>query len=333
MGGRVKKLVAVPALIVVAIVSIQAQDPATPLPSIQETVRAGAAKAARQPTFRSVSSVVALNVTVTHGKKLVTGLTQEDFQVYEDGVQQEVRFFESRAVPIDLILLLDASSSMRDRMETVHEAAKSFMKMLRPGDRGAIVAFADRVTVMQDLTSDAEAIEAAISSTQAVGATSLHTALYVALKEFGRPAAGDGEVRRQAIAVLSDGEDTASLVSFDDVVALARKTGVNVYTIGLQSDFYARQSRVPVKRSFTDAEYSLRTLARETGAQSFFPAGVHQLRDVYDAIAEELESQYSIAYSPSDRRIDNRFRRILVRVTADPAFKPRARTGYTAESN
>ena len=74
-------------------------------------------------------------------------------------------------------------------------------------------------------------------------------------------------------------------------------------------------------------------LAKETGAQAFFPAGVHQLRDVYDAIAAELESQYSLAYSPTNRRVDGRFRRIIVRVTADPGFRSRARTGYTAESN
>jgi Ca-activated chloride channel family protein len=274
--------------------------------------------------------MVALNVTVLDGKKLVTGLTQSDFQIYEDGVQQEVRFFESRAVPMDVILLLDTSSSMRDKMQTVHDAAKSFMKMLRPGDRGAVVAFADRVSVVQGLTSDSTAIEAAISSTVAQGATSLHTALYVALKEFGRPAASDGEVRRQAIAVLSDGEDTSSLVAFDDVVALARRTGVNVYTIGLQSNF---GSEAPPKRGFSQADHALRTLARETGAQAFFPSGTHQLRDVYDTIADELESQYSIAYAPSNRRVDGRFRRIIVRVTADPSFKPRARTGYTAESN
>ena len=329
-----KSFVTVPALMVAAIVTAQAQKPVPPLPSIHETASTRAGALISQAKFRSVTSVVALNVTVTNGNKLVTGLTEGDFQVYEDGVQQDVRFFESRAVPMDVILLLDASSSMRDKMPTVHEAAKSFMKMLRPGDRGAVVAFADNVKVVQGLTSDGAAIETALSSTEAMGATALHNAIYIALKEFGRPAAVDGEVRRQAIAVLSDGEDTASLVSFDDVVALARRTGVNIYTIGLQSDFESDRGRPPVKKnSFSQADYSLRMLARETGAQAFFPAGVHQLRDVYDAIAEELESQYSIAYSPTNRRIDNRFRRIVVRVTADPAFKSRARTGYMAESN
>jgi Ca-activated chloride channel family protein len=320
----VKKFVTVPALMLALIVTASAHP--------HDPVASPAQRAGSQARFRSVTSLVALNVTVTDGKKLVTGLTQDNFEVYEDGVQQDVRFFESRTVPMDIILLLDTSSSMRDKMETVHAAAKGFMKMLRPEDRGAVVAFDNKVSVLQGLTSDSQAIEAAISSTKAMGATALHNALYVALKEFGRPAASEGQVRRQAIAVLSDGEDTSSLVTFDDVVALARKVGVNIYTIGLQSTYDAER-RQPGRSTFSDAEYALRLLARETGAQAFFPAGAHQLRDVYNTIAEELEAQYSLAYAPSNRRMDGGFRRIIVRVTADPAFKPRARTGYTAESN
>ena len=177
--------------------------------------------------------MVALSVTVLDGSKPVSGLTQGDFEVFEDGVQQQVQFFESRSVPLDVILLLDTSSSMGDKIEVVHEAARGFMKRLRPGDRGAVVTFADSVNVMQELTSDTAAIDTAINRTQAKGATALHTPIYVALKQFGLSGSGTAEVRRQAIAVLSDGEDTKSLVSFDDVMAMARKTGVNIYTIGL----------------------------------------------------------------------------------------------------
>ncbi len=97
------------------------------------------------------------------------------------------------------------------------------------------MTFADTVNVVQDLTSDQAAIETAINGAQAHGSTALRTAIYVALKQFGRSASAGGEVRRQAIAVLSDGEDTKSAVSFDDVMALARKTGVNIYTIGLRT--------------------------------------------------------------------------------------------------
>ena len=275
--------------------------------------------------------MVALSVTVLDGRKLVSGLHQQDFEIYEDGVQQQVQFFESRSVPLDVILLLDTSSSMNDKMEVVHQAARGFMKMLRPGDRGAVVTFADSVNVVQALTPDAEAIASAINSVQAKGSTSLRNAVYVALKQFGRRAQDSGEVRRQAIAVLSDGEDTASVVSFDDVMALARQSGVNIYSIALRSQ-YAALRDASERRYFSDADYSMKSLAQETGGQAFFPTNINELKGVYDAIAGELSAQYSLGYSPSNPRNDGRFRRIIVRVTSNPSFRPRARTGYTADA-
>jgi Ca-activated chloride channel family protein len=318
-------LLSVLALVLAAPAVFAQQDPGPQLPPAPQTP---APQTPSQPKiFRSSASMVALNVTVLDGNKPVGGLERADFEVYEDGVQQTLRFFESRAVPLDVILLLDTSSSMRDKMEVVHDAARGFMTMLRPEDRGAVVSFSDSVKVVQPLTADPSLIEAAIGATNARGATSLYNALYVALKEFGRAVGDTGEVRRQAIAVLSDGEDTASLLSFDDVMKLARKMGVGVYTIALQSELTARGRQ----RQFSDAEYAMRTLARETGAQSFFPRTVHDLKGVYDAITDELTSQYSIGYSPTNARADGRFRRIIVRVATNPHYRPRTRTGYTAE--
>jgi Ca-activated chloride channel homolog len=308
------------ALLALAAVT-HAQDPVPQLPAVDGPAR---------PVFRSSTNMVALNVTVMNGHKLVTGLQPQDFEVYEDGVRQQLRFFESTDVPMDVILLIDASSSMRDRMPVVHDAAKGFMQMLRSGDRGAVVAFAENIRVAQELTSDAAAIERAINATSANGATALNDAIYIALKQFGRPAKDGHDVRRQALAVLSDGEDTASLIGFDEVVALARKTGVSIYTIGLQSDSGTARRSLGIEQ-FSNAAYSLKTLARETGAQSFFPTNVHQLKNVYGSISDELEAQYSLAYSPTNTHADGRFRRILVRVIAGPSFRSRTRTGYTAD--
>lgn len=298
---------------------LSAQGPASP----QDT--------RQTPTFVSSTNLVALNVTVTDGGRLVSGLSREQFRVFEDGVEQEVRFFESTSVPLDLILLLDTSSSMRDRMPAVHDAARAFMKILRPGDRGAVVSFNEHVRVQQALTDDWAALEAAIGAATARGSTALHNAIYVALKEFGMGAVSDQQVRRQAIAVLSDGDDTSSLVTFEDVVALARITGVNVYTIGLQSAPAGSRGSSPARAPVSSASYTLNQLARETGARAFFPAGAHELKDVYGAIAAELGAQYSIAYSPTNGSADGRFRRVLVRIPEKPAFQPRTRTGYTAE--
>jgi len=281
--------------------------------------------------FRSAANLVSVNVSVLDGsgRRFVTDLSRNDFAIYEDGVQQQVSFFESSQVPVDLIVMLDASSSMSDKMSVVHEAANNFLRTLRPGDRGAVISFADQVQVIEAMTTDRAKLEAAVNSTFARGGTALNNALYVALRQFGGATAGDGPVRRRAIALLTDGEDTSSIVSFDDVLELARKSGVNIYTIALQS---APNPAVGTGRKFlSPAQFSLKSLAQETGGEAFFPAQVSELHNVYGSIAQELSCQYSIGYTPSNGRADGRFRRITVRVASHPEMKPKTRAGYTAD--
>lgn len=287
----------------------------------------------QSPVFRSGTNVVALNVTVIDpNKQYVAGLTAGDFAVYEDGVPQQLQFFEASNVPLDLILLLDTSSSMVDKIDVVREAAKGFINTLRQGDRGAVIVFSDTVDVLQPLTGDRGVLSSAVDSTTAKGATALHNAIYIALKQFGRTARSSGDVRRQAIAVLSDGADTASVVSFDDVLGIARKSGVNIYTIALQSKYAAAKLAASgQRRYFSESEYAMKTLATETGAQAFFPLEARELKNVYGMIARELSSQYSIAYSPLNSRADGGYRRIVVRLTTRPELSLRTRSGYTAD--
>src|SRR5207244_3515785 len=157
--------------------------------------------------------------------------------------------------------------------------------------------------------------------------TAMNNAVYISLKQFGMAARPDGDPRRQAIVVLSDGEDTSSLVSFDDVLGLARRMGVNIYTVSLQSKEAAAQA---AHRYFSEADYAMKTLARETGAQSFFPAPA-ELKSVYGSIAAELANQYSIGYVPANGRPDGRFRRIVVQIVTKPGLRSRTRPGYMAE--
>jgi len=290
------------------------------------------AQAAQSQVFRSGSALVALNVTVQdHGAKYVAGLQPSDFAVYEDGIKQDVRFFESSSVPVDLIVLLDTSSSMSDKMDVVHEAATGFLKTLRLADRGAVVSFADSVTILQPLTSDHALLEKAVRGTSAHGSTALHNAVYISLKQFGQAARQDGEPRRQAIVVLSDGEDTSSLVSFDDVLGVARRSGVSIYTVAVQSKYAAQQlTEQGGRRYFSESDYSMKALARETGAQAFFPAPA-ELKGVYGSIATELANQYSIGYVPANGSPDGRFRRVVVQVVTRPELRPRTRLGYTAD--
>lgn len=281
------------------------------------------------PSFQSAVSLVALNVTVQDGKaQYVTGLRPEDFRVLEDGVVQDVRFFESSSLPIDLIVLLDTSSSMLDKLGIAQRAARGFLDTLRPGDRGAVIAFNHAVHTVVPLTADRCALDQAINATVAGGNTALHTAIYVALKKFGLAIQGDTAVRRQAIAVVSDGEDTSSLVTFDDVLGLARQTGINVYTVRLQSGDPLRDINPRSQRVAEVADFEMKTLARETGGLSFFPPP-KQLQTVYASIAKELANQYSIGYEPK-RTIDGAFRRVQVQLVNRPDLRARTRAGYVA---
>lgn len=309
--------------------AVSAQTSAPQQPSASQQPQTAAPVA----TFKSSAELVALNVTVLDQQQnYVAGLAEGDFAVFEDGVKQDVSFFASDQIPLDLIVLLDASASMLDKMTVAREAALGFLRTLRDRDRGAIVAFNDGTRILQPLTSNLADLEAAIHGAQPSGATALHNAIYVALREFGRSAKQAGEVRRQAIAVFSDGEDTASLISFDDVLEQARRSGVSIYTISLQSRSVIAQRTLGRHRYFSQSEYSMKTLAQDTGGQAFFPARIQELSGVYGRIAAELGSQYSLAYAPKNIRRDGRFRRVIVQILTRPDARPRTRTGYVADS-
>jgi VWFA-related protein len=294
-------------------VAMRAQD----IPRVSEPPR---------PIFRSSAALVSLNVTVQDkSAKYVAGLQPDDFAIYEDGIKQHVRFFESTTVPLDLIVLIDTSSSMVDKIGIVHDAAAGFLSTLRNVDRGAVVAFADTVSILQPLTSDRAALDHAVRSTAARGKTSLNTAVYVALRQFGQGARTSSAPRRQAIVLLSDGADTSSPISLDDVLRVARSSGVSIYTVSLQSN-----GPPSTARTDTDAsDRALRTLARETGGASFVPEP-GMLKSVYHSIATELANQYSIGYVPVDEHTDGRFRRIVVQVLTGSALRSRTRLGYVA---
>jgi Ca-activated chloride channel homolog len=282
--------------------------------------------AAQQPSFRSAIDVVSMSVTVTDpGNRYVTDLTEKDFEVFEDGVKQELTLFNRTNLPVALSLLIDTSSSMEDRMATAQEAAIGFVRKLRPTDVGEVIGFDSRAEVLQKFTSNTAELEQAIRKTVAGGSTSLNNALYISLKGLKKiPVRQEEEIRRQAIVLLSDGEDTSSLVSFDDVLDLARRSETAIYAIGLMEDGSGTQSK-----GFREATYALRQLTTDTGGRAFFPADVKALASVYGQIYDELSSQYTIGYTSKNPRRDGSWRRIVVRV-ARPNTQARTKQGYYA---
>ena len=302
--------------------------------TVAAAVVAAAALATAQqrqgPSFRAGIEIVSLNLTVLDGtSKYITDLQAEDFSVFEDGVNQEVTFFNRTNLPIALAILLDTSASMETRLPTAQEAAIGFARRLRPQDLAEVVDFDSRVVVLQDFTSGAAELEQAIRRTSAGGSTSLYNALYIALTSLKKVMARNvDEIRRQAIVVLSDGEDTSSLLPFEEVLDLAKRSETAIYTIGLRSGEPASSS----SRGFKEAEFVLKQFALQTGGRSFFPNRIQDLAAVYGQISDELSSQYTVGYTSKNQKRDGAWRRVSVRVTR-PSGTVRTKQGYFAPTS
>jgi Ca-activated chloride channel family protein len=301
---------------------VPAGDPVTqpPLPAPPP-----APSAKPQPSFRIGVEVVSLNVTVINGEsRFVTDLEQNEFLVFEDGAKQDVTFFTRSQLPIALAILLDTSASMDDKLATAQEAAIGFARRLRPEDQAQVIDFDSRVNILQGFTNDGAALEKAIRSTAAGGSTSMYNAIYIALNEMKKVRAqSTEEIRRRAIVVLSDGEDTSSLLPFEEVLELAKRAETAIYTIGIRS-------RDPAGlRGFREAEFVLKQLAYETGGRAFFPGSVAELPAIYTLISDELSSQYTLGYTSRNPRRDGSWRRVVVRL-GRPSMTARTKQGYYA---
>jgi Ca-activated chloride channel family protein len=294
------------------------------------TMRGELLVGAQAPAFKSGVDMVPLTVTVTDARgKYVTGLTDKDFTVLEDGVAQSLTFFAREDVPLDLALLLDTSSSMEADLPLAQAAAKGLVHRLRDCDRGALVEIKAAANIPRPLTSNRALIEQTIDGLWTSGATALYDALYITLKEFERDRRNTTGVRRQVIVLLSDGLDTHSHIAFDDVLELSRHTGVSTYAIALRSDA-ARIPRAERDDQTLRADYTMSAVAKESGGRTFFPKSSKELPAIYDSIATELEHQYELGYSPLRPGGDGRFRHVSVLLPPGTNAVARTRTGYSS---
>jgi Ca-activated chloride channel family protein len=280
-----------------------------------------------QTPFRAAVDLVSLNVTVTEGTgKYVTDLNAADFAVFEDGVKQDVTFFNRTNLPIALALLIDTSASMENKLPTAQEAAIGFAKKLRQQDLAEVVDFDSRVVVLQSFSNSLGELEQAIRRTSAGGSTSLYNAVYIALKDLKKVVAKSSEeIRRQAIVVLSDGEDTSSLLPFEEVLDLAKRSETAIYSIGLR----AGEGTGVSAKGFKEAEFVMRQFSQETGGRSFFPNQIADLAGIYGQISDELSSQYTVGYTSKNPKRDGSWRRVVVRVVR-PNLTARTKLGYFA---
>jgi Ca-activated chloride channel family protein len=290
-------------------------------------VRIAAAQsgAGQQPpaTFRSSVDLVTLHVSVLDDSgRYLTDLEQPEFEVFEDGRPQELRVFEPGGYPLAVTLFLDISSSMSHVFPKAQEAAIEFLQRLAPQDVASIVAFGDRVNILQTFTADQQALERAARQARARGATRLFNALYVGLKELSTSTTDDRSVPHGRLAVLLTDGDTASLVSFDDVLDVAKRSDVVVYAIRISG-------KLSLRDAARESEFVLRQLTRQTGGRAFLSQDGEGLQSVYDDIRTELSRQYALGYVSNDGRRDGRFRYLSVQLSRSGA-RARTRVGYFA---
>ena len=277
-----------------------------------------------QPAFRSTVDLVMLHVSVTdRSGRYLPDLAQSEFTVLEDGRPQQLRMFERGGLPLQVMLFLDVSSSMRFVFPKVQDAAIEFLTQLGPRDVASVVGFADNVQILQSFTGDHHALVKAVRQAKPRGKTTLFNALYVGLNELNRPG-GDAQTipRRRVAVLLTDGDDTASLVRFEDLMDFARRTNIAIYAIRLIG-------RAPAPNDTGESQYILNQLTRQTRGRAFLSVADKDLGPVYEDIRMELARQYALGYVSNDMRRNGKFRYLSVQVSR-PGVRARSRFGYFA---
>ncbi|MBN2243735.1 MAG: VWA domain-containing protein [Acidobacteria bacterium] len=281
---------------------------------------AGAIGFPHQKTFRREVSIVNIPFSALDKDGLpVGGLRAGDFQVFENGEPQEIEFFsetaKSEEVILTIALLIDTSGSVKDKLRHEIETAAEFLReILRPEkDLALIMQFDSEVNLVQDFTQNQADLVDALKSLRAGGDTCLYDAVYLAAEEKLRTEAG-----RKVMVVISDGEDTSSLVSREEAIESAQKSDALIYGIGV------RGRRSP--GGFGDLE----RFAEQTGGAFFSPqAEFKEIQETFRSIGRDLRGQYSLAYVPTDKRKDGTFRKIEIRCHKR-GVRIRARRGYYA---
>jgi VWFA-related protein len=295
------------------------------------------------------TSEILLPVTVRDpAGRLVTTLRREDFRVFEDGREQPLSDLRLRRVPVDVLLMIDSSSSVAPNFDDFRRAAEEFAARLAEDDRVSLLKFDDRVELLQDWTASRVQLRRALRRITPGMFTRFHDALYLAGREgFKDPA------RRHAVVVLSDGIDSGrGQSSAEGALRALLEAGASVYCISnteiervrkraeLERLLDASPSAVKFNalqiddlrmslRVLDASERNLSALTDATGGRLYRPASFAGLGETYAEVADEWRQQYALYYTPLDKRRDGRFRRVEIR-TSDPTLRVNARVGYFA---
>ena len=279
----------------------------------------GFAPVAQEPTFRTGSRVVPSYATVVDANnRLVTDLTRDDFEVLDNGRPQEITIFDNEVRPFTVVVMLDTSVSMTDRLKDLYAGAEQFLNRLMPHDKGMVGAFNDKVEFASGFTSDRNSLVSGLKHLDFGNQTRLYDAVHASLDVLEKV---EG---RKVILLFTDGADFGSRLSSGKALERARDGEVMIYGIGLETEFFNGQM---VVRSKPDS--ILNRFATETGGGYFDLKKDADLNSSFTRIAQELRSQYLLGFSPAT--LDGRAHRLEVRVKRT-GVKTRSRRSYIASA-
>jgi VWFA-related protein len=279
-------------------------------------------------TIRANVGLVNLFVTVRNKQhQVITDLIQSDFKIYEDGVEQQVAFFSKEAdLPITLAVLMDTSGSETDMLPAIQDNAEQFLKrVLRKGDLAMVLNFDVDINLDADLTDDQEVLDRAISrqtinapsgtgpfSATLSGGTHFYDAIYLACHDKLSEEAG-----RKAVVAITDAMDEGSQLKYQDAIESAQRTDTVVHVLLVYDPMYGNAYEVAKK--ITD----------ETGGRTIAVRGTHNIDQAFDELSEELRSQYTVGYYPTNTKRDGTYRKIKVEIQ-QPDMSALTRRGYYA---
>ncbi|MHB8652545.1 MAG: VWA domain-containing protein [Terriglobia bacterium] len=272
-------------------------------------------------TIKVSVEMVVLSATVRNHKGTpVSGLDKDDFQVYEDGVRQEIKYFSHEDIPVTVGLVVDNSGSMAPKLTEVIAAALAFARSSNPQDQMFVVNFNEHVSFAlphdTPFTDQQESLKVALSRINADGRTALYDAVVAALEHLKA-----GNRDKKVLVVVSDGADNASKHTLAQVLDMAGRSNAIVYTLGLFDPDDPDKNPGVLKR-----------IAQATGGEAFLPESLGEVVPICQRIAHDIRNQYTIAYVPTNGKLDGTFRAIQIRAGAPGSGRlfVRTRPGYNA---
>jgi len=285
----------------------------------------GFAYARNIPLIRSDTRLVLVPVTVTDGmQRFVTGLSQENFEVFEGKTPQTIRNFSSEDAPVSLGIILDTSGSMGDKIDRVRDAVNQFCDAANPQDEFFMIQFADEPRLASDFTDNPENVKKELLFTMPKGRTSLLDAIHLGLLKMKHARYG-----KKALLIISDGGDNHSRYGEREVKSMARESDVMIYSIGIFDRY------VPTPEELRGPEL-LSEIVEPTGGRAFTVDTPNALPSIARHIGEELRTQYVLAYRPQNAPHDGKWRKIRVRLRLPkrfPFLQAHARPGYFASAD